>query len=767
MSQELITPTADVSTRHKSAGDTFELPSPFFGGHWFSTINGASEILEPIHLSEQEVRIVLQGKPGLVQFSVVANASCFDWSELYFNLDLFNNKGQKTGPWDFDLRNGNKPLVPSFWVTLNGRELGLWFFQRVTIEDLRAKRFRGHMVIEFDSEGTQVIEFRSYRRMNLHWESVIAERAEDDFYIPARRDLGNQLSKAKQSWQGAFKVDFSFIPPSREEPLNRMMSWVLKRKIRTGDTLWMIFCTYAITRRKDILTEALAALDRIIELPYWGNPQKDGYSHNGDVDAASNLQWLAVIYSTFSGELGEARSQRLLAKLADQGDRFLEVALLNRDYWGGSLLQDHGWRSMFAFGISALHLLNVVPQAERWVTYIVPRLEQALEAMPLDGVIPLSSYGDADLYLPETSHFRDLFLILSGIDLYKEYPFPSIVSYLFATVDSERRVSTVSGSLNRKMVGGSRFLNQMAAEFGNEKAASLNRILIQPLTGHFYNDFQERRYYLNLVEDFCSYRDENLSEQRNLVSPPARQFHFYDDSGLAYLRNEEIIFSVRCGPWCGYNAYRKAPGPCDRMGLAPGSGHFVLEIQGQPFLVEPEEGYRLHSNLRSCLLIDGTGQEGDIGYPMSIPGQFHHGEEIRRVEWRKEDSVAEVSLNLAPAYPKKAGVLHYSRDFIVGLKGRLICRDYIVLDSCRTLTWLFHGDEKNQIHLVKERAHMGTAPSLAIEPVLSSCEIRAAVHQTDVVWSYVSAGGFKPFHHVRYDSAVPVKVALVEFLLTW
>ena len=33
---------------------------------------------------------------------------------------------------------------------------------------------------------------------------------------------------------------------------------------------------------------------------------------------------------------------KLKAKLELQGDRFFHLTLLNRDYWGGSVMQDHG-----------------------------------------------------------------------------------------------------------------------------------------------------------------------------------------------------------------------------------------------------------------------------------------------------------------------------------------------------------------------------------------------------------------------------------------
>jgi hypothetical protein len=35
-----------------------------------------------------------------------------------------------------------------------------------------------------------------------------------------------------------------------------------------------------------------------------------------------------------------------------------------------------------------------------------------------------------------------------------------------------------------------------------------------------------------------------------------------------------------------------------------------------------------------------------------------------------------------------------------------------------------------------------------------------------VVWSYASAGGFKPFVHARFESAAPVAAATVDFVIT-
>ena len=105
----------------------------------------------PLHESPNgTIRLDFEAPACLHQFSVVADARGMNWEELYVNLTLFGNKGQRTGPWDFNLLDGNKPLVPSYWVAIDGRRIGLWFFQRVSLEDIEHRRFRGRMAFHLD-----------------------------------------------------------------------------------------------------------------------------------------------------------------------------------------------------------------------------------------------------------------------------------------------------------------------------------------------------------------------------------------------------------------------------------------------------------------------------------------------------------------------------------------------------------------------------------------------------------------------------------------
>jgi hypothetical protein len=114
----------------------------------------------------------VSAEPGLYQLSVIIDASAFDWEKLYINLDRYGNTGQRTGPWDFDLTNDNAPLVPAFRVHLDGRYVGFWFFQRVSLEDMAHKRFRGNAAFWMQAGGEHRLTLGPYRSMQATWISA-------------------------------------------------------------------------------------------------------------------------------------------------------------------------------------------------------------------------------------------------------------------------------------------------------------------------------------------------------------------------------------------------------------------------------------------------------------------------------------------------------------------------------------------------------------------------------------------------------------------
>jgi hypothetical protein len=726
------------------------------------TMESAAARTLPLQTNDDgSVAIRFHAPAGLYQFSVVADAREFDWDELYENLTKYNNTGQRTGPWDFKL-GPSSPLVPAYWVHLDGRRIGLWFFARVSLEDLAAKRFRGRMAFRLCEEGENRehgLKLVPYRPMKLRWIAARLETDPDDTLLAHAVSTPAAPTPVMRWREEAFweekRAQLETTHAMFHEPLRRAFDYALQAEAPAPNEWIALIAARRLAQRPGALEKLLQVVDEYIALPHWGNPREDGYSHDGDMHAAFPMRAFAWVYHGIGDELGEARRAQMREKIVLQGERFLDLCLLNRDYWGGSLLQDHGWRSIHTFTAAALNLLGVVPQAAEWLRYFLPRAERSLRAMPRDGVVPASSHNSLSLYLDDIGDLREAWLAWNGEDIFDEYPFHAVVDFV-ATVYARATPAA--------MIGGNGFFNQIATKYSDGRAAWIQQRLLQTPELDWSHFMQRQGYYSNVLRGFLSYDPSVPAEEPQSL----QSLQFFADTGLAHFFDAEndIIFEVRCGPWVGHHADRHATGPCDRMGLAPGSGHFVVRRGATELLATPDAGYSLQSAIRSCLLIEGKGQFGDIGYPMSIPSKLHRGEEIESVRWDEATQTGSVRLHLTPAYPDEAGVAHYTREFLFAPR-QIIVRDTVVLDAPKTLSWLFQGKRETGVELGSTlSARFGGESGVTLQAQPLGFEMQSAIHQSPVVWSYSSGSGFKPFDHVRFDAA-PRDNATVDFVIRW
>jgi hypothetical protein len=230
-------------------------------------------------------------------------------------------------------------------------------------------------------------------------------------------------------------------------------------------------------------------------------------------------------------------------------------------------------------------------------------------------------------------------------------------------------------------------------------------------------------------------------------------------------RQSKLALSVQCAPYSGYNSYYASLCSCDRLGIVPGEGHFTIYVDGVPLLCTPDGGYSLKSALRSILLIDGRGQYGDIGYPMSIPSKPHRGEQVQYVNWDEATQTGLVRLYLTPAYPEGMGLAQYTRDFLLG-PGQVTVRDTVVLDEPQRLSWLFQGKSDRGLQLEGLKSTLGLGPRLQIKPQANNLPLQAAIRDTEIVWSYASSNNFEPFEHVRYETVEPVRSVVMDFVIS-
>ena len=150
---------------------------------------------------------------------------------------------------------------------------------------------------------------------------------------------------------------------------------------------------------------------------------------------------------------------------------------------------------------------------------------------------------------------------------------------------------------------------------------------------------------------------------------------------------------------------------------------------------------------------------------MSVPSFIDRGEGIEAVRWDSGKGVGFLRLNLQPAYPGDMEMAAYTREFIF-LQGRkIIIRDHAVFASPRKLAWHFHGFHDEVISSKGSLSCLfgKDAGRLNIEANALMAELELTIQPTEVVYSYASAHGFRPFDHARFETKKPVTCASVEF----
>ena len=397
----------------------------------------------------------------------------------------------------------------------------------------------------------------------------------------------------------------------------------------------------------------------------------------------------------------------------------------------------------------------------------MPRIRRNFIALPRDGVIPPSSYGVLYLYLDQPLFYRDALLSLTGEDILDQTPFHAVVDYVIGILREQDHTMMTFPIGQLPFIGANAAFNRLACKYRDGRAAYLQELLLKTPETAFFHATQEFAYYHGALWGFLTYDPAVLPSDR-LAEPPNLQY--YDDSGFVHYRDakSDMTLSLVCGPWSGYNGHRRAQGPCDRLETFSGAGHFVMTVNGQTLLMSPDGGYRLRSAIRSCLLVDGKGRHGDIDYPMSIPSYRHRGEDIQFARWDADARTGWIRLNLAPVYPDDLGLASYTRDFLIREGEAVICRDCVTFSRPRRLAWLFQSSR--EIGIARESGNVcriGGSPWLRIEARPAGFQLDTSVKETEVVWSYTSAAGFKPFAHACFESIEPMTTACVDFVLTW
>jgi hypothetical protein len=281
-----------------------------------------------------ELLIRFAAAPGLYQLTVIADASDFDWEELYVPLYTYGNSGQRTGPWDFHPTEGARALVPSYCTDLDGKELGLWYFQRISVDDLRHRRFRVRLAFRVPEGVEHVLKLKQYRPTGITWTLALLEVDPEDAIAEAPEWPADWFDRCPAAdwrqphfWQ-RIKANLDGSQQHYAEPLRAAFGWLDDPANRTPQSLPLQIAKYALSGDPSALRDAIETIDRVLELKHLGNPRPDGNGHDGDMGAMYSIWSLTYVYHALHGELGEERRRRMIDKLTVQGRRFFDKVLL-------------------------------------------------------------------------------------------------------------------------------------------------------------------------------------------------------------------------------------------------------------------------------------------------------------------------------------------------------------------------------------------------------------------------------------------------------
>lgn len=724
--------------------------------------------------------------PGLYRLTVDGDARDFNWDSLFLTLNIFRNVNQRTGPWDFNLLANHRPLLPAYWVHLNGRRIGLWYFNRPSKAQLEARRLKGEASFWITEPGDYEFRFEPYHAFHLEWANTRFETETDDHLL----DRLSLRPSAQHGLQRLFPAErWQQLAQWLEDPefpyramLKASLAWA-KAQARQADApkgptskggyrslvLPLLAAAVRLHGDQEALRLARTITEGFLAQPAWGNPCEDGYGHNGDIGGAITMLDLAWTLNFLGDDLGKSLAQRLLARLEVQGDRFLELGLLHRGYWGGSILQDHGFCSFSFLTTAAYSLFGWTPRANCWLRFCLPRMQRTLNALPTDGVIPQSSYHELFLYTDKVVLFRELHRQATGADIYEQPAWRNVPHFAYVSYVTEQQ-RFLHASTRADLVqfyGGHAFLDQIARTFHDPEAAWLAREYVRTATsaGHYHPFQHVQAMFQATLWAALLYEPVELPAP----NPPPRRLEWFRDTGAVLYRDDArgLILSARCGPPNGLTAHNHTTCSCDRHTLSPSAGLFAIVKRGRLLLQNAERGYKTHTALANVMLVDGRGQLGDYAPPMSCPDAPYGGEHIEQAALASETGTGYVRMQITPAYDADLGLTRYTREFFCECGGTIRLVDSVTSAFPHRFTWLFHAYKSHPIISQGPLTFriQNHPEQLVLTVRQTTAPLAARIEDTLVVWAQFNQHNDETFQHIEFTTTEPVREISVEFAL--
>lgn len=730
-------------------------------------------------------------EPGLYTVGLQADLRVFDWERVWMPMTLHGNRGQRTGPWDFDAYHENVPLLPTWKIHHNGRYVGLFYLQRPTVEDLAAKTLRGEfgfhvaqpedvriealpfnafdlepiaLYLEPDAFDTLAAQPWTAKGLAANWARHVAQ---DTGWETLRRKIaGTEWEEFLRTAARIYREQFQPIPAAGTQSI-----------AMPAEALPLLIFAYRLLADSTALDKALEFVRHWLAQPAWGNPNPYGYGHNGDMGCAFVLKNMTLAYNWLPDELAELRHP-LLDRLVRQMDIFFEQQLFHRHYWGGATLQDHGFRSSANAAFTAINLLGHTDSAAQWLAFYLPRVERTLAKLPTDGFIPSSQYHKLQLYADEMTELRVALKFATGRDVFAESgAYRRVPDFLLACLDEPSMYVQLCNPRGDRqpLHSGLPFLFCLAKDLDCPRAKYVAHHIMDYHRQRRFDPRPANPYPDQDWRDFCwmplaslplailEYEPGVFSAKR----PPTPALTYFPDGGAIHYRNTERRFhvSVTCfANAASFHALGTDLTGTDQMFLNPSVGNFSAAIGAEPLIQCGEVGYRSGTRLANVLLIDGQGQYGDVGYTMGVPLRVWRGQRIQRCVTDPDGQRGFARLNLAPAYPDALEVLTYTRDFRFEPE-RLCVRDTVVTRRPHCFAYRFNTWARHRLDPRAPNAYRIAYDRAALDFTVNGQGWNLSEGETDVVWGYVNDNEHEAYRHIEVAHAEPERAFIVEFVL--
>ncbi|MCJ8331002.1 MAG: heparinase II/III-family protein [Lentisphaeria bacterium] len=698
------------------------------------------------------IEIQFSVEPGIYRCDLLSKDGAFPKEKLYIQCQFRSFQDGNTpddpdapltGPWDYI---NDDFVVPTAPVYLDGKALGLCWFDLPGIDDLAMDRARGSIGFCISEAGMHTLRWefdkdsKGLQADSFH-PAILRpdERAPSEPLVlsdemrnchPRMLQLPDELTVLQTRIKGTHAEQWESYGESLKEleaTLDDAPKWSPHEGLhRHSEGAFGHALRYLIAGDDDDREAALRYAEWVIALPRWGTGEPGHMGCDNDIAAASTLYSLCCTLDCLRASGNNPRLDAIKNKCIEQAHRLFDFFVLQRDYLPTGYFQNHSTAVTMGLVAAGIALQDDDPMAATWLAWGRRSLQGWGEIAANDGGgIPLDlTYG--------------LFFAMRAFEMLRRVTGESPYEHPF--------MKNVCSYCRDHGIG----------QYGISQALLAQR-LNDPELQAWVDQIREEIGIVGAYGLLWLHIDPSPSNP-----PPAlSKFRAYDDTGTAVFRNgsgkDELVSQCTWGPPVPYSVFEKTP----RYNLShakPEAGHFSIAIDEIPVITHGGTSYKKETAHGNCVVFDDQGQWGN-GF-VWMP-QLSADRVAQEAKWTESELTAEGEIDLTACYPPSAQPAAYHRRFHFDKQsGSIQLTDRVERGARSKATWRFHT--MGSIDILPSGAvrfcNEGKSIILSIQ---SPVHVDLDIQQTDIVVQYRFDGNYA--RHLSVQAELPAEGMEIVF----